>query len=261
MTWRRRIAVRWLVGLSIAALIAFTGPVFLLLTGDYMGRHWSQASTGSAGIAPHPSEYKEAVAQVYAARAWGARGAIAVHTWISVKPENADAYTVYQKIGWRLHYDDTAVVIREDIPDRHWYGKKPWLLADIRGEGVDEVIQKIHQAALSYPHPKEYRLWPGPNSNSFTAWIARRVPELRTDMPPTAIGKDWLGPGTVMGSSPSGTGFQVTLLGVLGVTIALEEGVEFNVGCAHFGIDPLGLAVRLPGFGNVSLFSGGLNRD
>ena len=251
MTWRQWFGASRLLWIVPLVCIVASGPVYLLAVGSYVTEHWSQASTGSAGIAPLPSEVNEAVVQVYAARLWGKRGAVGVHTWIAVKPTGADAYTVYQKIGWRLRYDRTAVVIREDTPDRHWYGNRPWVISEIRGEGVDDAIRKIHQAAMDYPHPNEYRIWPGPNSNSFTAWIARRVPELHADLPPTAIGKDWLGSNQVFGSSPSGTGFQISLFGVLGVTLGVDEGLEFNIGCVHFGIDPLDLALRLPGWGNV----------
>ena len=251
MTWKRA-SIRWAVRSVLLLLLIVAGPIYLLVTGDFLSKHWSQASTGSAQIAPHPSEVSEAIAQVYAARTWGARGAVSVHTWISVKPSNATAYTVYQIIGWRLRYGNSALSIRENIPDRIWYGNKPWLLADIRGEYVDAVIEKIHQAAMEYPYPNEYRLWPGPNSNSFTAWVLRRVPELRADLPPTAIGKDWLGPGRLVAPVPSGSGFQVSLFGVLGVAIGIEEGLEFNILGAHFGVDPLDLALRLPGFGIVT---------
>ena len=106
---------------------------------------------------------------------------------------------------------------------------------------------------MAYPYANEYRLWPGPNSNTFTAWVVRRVPELRADLPPTAIGKDWLGATEFFSKAPSGTGYQVSVLGVLGVTVGIEEGIEFNLGCAHFGVDPLDFALRLPGFGIVSL--------
>ncbi len=252
MVWKRPIN-RWIKRLIVLVLLIFSGPVYLLVSGDYVGKRWSEAETGSAGIAPHPSENSEAVVQVYAARTWGARGAVAVHTWISVKPENAANYTVYQKIGWRLRYGNSAMSFRRDIPDRNWYGARPWLLADLRGENVDAVIEKIHHAAMAYPHANEYRLWPGPNSNSFTAWVLRKVPELKADLPPTAIGKDWLGPGKVWAPAPSGTGYQISLLGVAGITLAMEEGLEINIGGAHFGIDPLDLALRLPGFGIVSL--------
>ena len=64
---------------------------------------------------------------------------------------------------------------------------------DVRGEGVDELIKKVDKAAKTYPYRNTYSVWPGPNSNTFIAWIGRIVPELRLDLPPTAIGKDWLG--------------------------------------------------------------------
>jgi hypothetical protein len=35
-------------------------------------------------------------------------------------------------------------------------------------------------------------MWPGPNSNSFTAWVGLEVPELELNLPFSAIGKDWM---------------------------------------------------------------------
>ena len=35
-------------------------------------------------------------------------------------------------------------------------------------------------------------MWPGPNSNSFTAWIALEVPELGLRLPAKAIGQSWM---------------------------------------------------------------------
>jgi hypothetical protein len=58
---------------------------------------------------------------------------------------------------------------------------------------VDQLIKRIDKAAREYPYANEYTVWPGPNSNTFTAWIARAVPELGVDLPATAIGKDYLG--------------------------------------------------------------------
>ncbi len=251
MIWGGKVT-RWSALLLLPIIVLFAGPIYLLATGKYMSKHWSEATTGSAGIAPHPSAMRDAVAQVYAARTWGARGTVAVHTWVAVKPSNAAAYTVYQKIGWRLRYGNSAMSYREDIPDRNWYGNRPWLLADLRGAHVDAIIEKIHQAAMAYPFARQYRLWPGPNSNTFTAWVLRRVPELRADLPPTAIGKDWLGATTFFAPAPSGTGYQISVLGALGITVATEEGLEFNLGGAHFGIDLLDFALRLPGLGILS---------
>jgi hypothetical protein len=35
-------------------------------------------------------------------------------------------------------------------------------------------------------------MWPGPNSNSFTAWIGLEVPGLNLDLPVKAIGQSWM---------------------------------------------------------------------
>ena len=236
----------------VFAILAI-GPIYLIVSGDRMNTSWSTARSDSAGIAPNPAEVRESIIQIYAARVWGWRGAVAVHTWISVKPENAAEWTVYQVIGWRARYGHSPLIIRTDVPDRHWYGNPPELLTELRGEGVDEIITQVHKASLAYPFAHEYRMWPGPNSNTYIAWVARQVPALRLDLPPTAIGKDWLGAGSFIAKSPSGTGYQFSLLGVLGVTVGVEEGLEFNVGGTHFGFDPLDLALRLPGWGNVKI--------
>ena len=126
------------------------------------------------------------------------------------------------------------------------------LLSDLRGEGVDAVIDRIEEAVASYPYPDKYRVWPGPNSNTFVAWLLRNAPEVRADLPPTAIGKDYLGLMPVK-KSPSGTGAQVNLLGIAGVMAGIEEGLEVNVLGLTFGVDPKSLGLKLPLIGRVSL--------
>jgi hypothetical protein len=98
-------------------------------------------------------------------------------------------------IGWRAMRGGSALVVTEDTePDRHWYGAAPQLLVEQRGPAAQALAERIAAAVARYPWPDRYRAWPGPNSNTFVAWVAREVPELRLDLPPTAIGKDWLGP-------------------------------------------------------------------
>jgi hypothetical protein len=152
---------------------------------------WRTASRESAGIAPNPATTREAVLQVYAARAWGWRGWFAVHTWIAVKPTGAMAYTVYEVIGWRKSRGFPVLRIEKDLPDRYWFGEEPRVLKDLRGEGVDNLIVAVDRAAKSYPWPETYTPFPGPNSNTFTAWIAKEVPELHLELPFTAIGSGY----------------------------------------------------------------------
>jgi len=240
--WKRASLI--LSGLLVAAMAI--GSVKSAAT----ARDWRTASREPVGLAPDPATTQEAVVQVYAARAWGWRGYFGVHSWIAVKPASAREYTVYEVIGWRLRWGDTAVVKRNRAPDARWFGSAPDLITDLRGDGVDDVIQKIDQAANAYPYADQYRVWPGPNSNTFVAFITRNVPELRTDLPPTAIGKDYLGD-RLVASAPSGSGFQVSLLGLLGVVVSAEEGFELNLLGLTFGVDGKDPALKLPLAGRI----------
>src|SRR5258708_12736227 len=91
-----------------------------------------------------------------------------------------------------------------------WFGSAPELVAEKRGAGVEELIARIDRAAHSYPWAGEYTMWPGPNSNTFTAWVLRAVPELEADLPPTAIGKDYSGK-RLVGSPPTAPRFHFSL--------------------------------------------------
>ncbi len=243
--WPRRIG-----GLILAI---FFLPA-LASAGSHLGgepKHWSTARRDSAGIAPKAATTPEAVLQVYAARTWGWRGALGVHTWVAAKRTGASAYTRYEVIGWYAYRGYSPVVVHEGIPDAYWFGNEPTVLVDLRGEGVDAVIDKVEAAAASYPYRMSYRVYPGPNSNTFTAHIGREVPELRLDLPPTAVGKDYLNNGAIVARSPSGTGFQLSLLGLLGVTVGLEEGFEINLFGLVVGIDVAQPALKLPGIGRL----------
>jgi hypothetical protein len=206
---------------------------------------WRRASQESVGLAPDPAVLREGVVQVYAARAWAWRGYFGVHTWIAAKPTGADQYTVYEVTAWRMRRAPTSVAISNRVPDARWYGNAPELIAERRGAGVDEVIERIDAAARAYPYASQYRIWPGPNSNTFTAFVLRQVPELRADLPPTAIGKDYLG-SRLVARTPSGTGGQLSVLGLLGILAGVEEGLEVNLLGLTFGLDPKQLAVKLP---------------
>ena len=216
-----------------------------------MAGDWRTASREPAGLAPDPATTREAVVQVYAARAWGWRGYFGVHSWVAAKPTDAPAFTVYEVIGWRAYHGGSALVISHRPADARWFGAMPEVVAELRGDGVDDVIRRIDHAARTYPFGDDYRLWPGPNSNTLTAWLGRAAPELRLDLPPTAIGKDYLPPGDVLAGAPSGTGFQFSLLGLLGILVGIEEGLEINFLGLTFGIDLVGPALKLPAIGRL----------
>src|SRR5690606_33475855 len=146
----------------VYSFYAFMAVLFTLAGATVTAHDWRNASREPVGLAPDPALVKEAVVQVYGARAVGAKGLFGVHTWVAVKPSNAADWTVYEVIGWRLRWSDTSVVVRTRGPDGRWFGAEPELYAEKRGEGVDELIKRIDEAARSYPFAGEYSVWPGP---------------------------------------------------------------------------------------------------
>ena len=215
------------------------------------GADWRTADRSSTGIAPLPEDFKGAVIQVYAARAFGWRGILAVHTWVATKKKDASTYVVHQVLGWRKYRDQSVISSKPAIPDRNWFGNKPVLLVDIRGPDAGGLMEKVLSAIKAYPYSHDYTLWPGPNSNTFTASIGRSVPQLKLNLPPTAIGKDYLPNNRLYDSAPSGTGQQISFYGLAGIIISRAEGIEINVLGLDFGINPWKPALRLPGFGVI----------
>jgi len=205
----------------------------------------------SYGLAPRPDEFDDAVVQVYAARTWGAKKVLAVYTWIATKGKGVSHYQVSQIIGWALSRNGTALFTEAGIPDKSWYGNEPTLLLDLRGPDAELIVDKIEAAITKYPYADTYTVWPGPNSNTFVAWLGLQVPELGLDLPSTAIGKDWRPWKETFGWSASGTGVQASVYGLLGLTAGFQEGLELNVLGLSVELDVFDLAVELPAVGRV----------
>ena len=153
---------------------------------------WRTASRQPAGIATTPNEDNRAIIEFYAADAFSWRGWFAVHPWIAIKEENASEYSVYEVIGWQVRQGLPAIRQYQTLtPDRYWYGSKPELLLSIKGDKAAMLIPKIQQAIALYPWANEYSVFPGPNSNTFVAWIGLQVPELGLELPFSAIGSGY----------------------------------------------------------------------
>jgi hypothetical protein len=211
--------------------------------------HWSRADRSSIGIAPDPAQVPEALVHVYAARAYGWRGIFAQHIWIALKPHRAKAWERFEVIGFGVSRGRRAVRISSGAPDTRWFGHDPRIIAELRGERAEAVIPRLRAAAADYPYPNSYTAWPGPNSNTFIAYIARRLPELRLDIPANAVGKNYPVNG-VFAATPSGSGWQVSL-GLAGIAIGAEEGLEIDIIGLSAGFDLNRPALRLPGIGRL----------
>ncbi len=240
--------------LLLLLLVAFVLPLLVSAARlDRGGVPWYEATRAPTGLAPDPATTPEAVLQVYAARAVSWRGIFAVHTWFAVKPTGAERFTRYEVVGFGVAGGAPSVRIDRMGPDNFWFGARPQVILDRRGAGVDALIQQVRAAIARYPYPHAYRAWPGPNSNTFTAFVAREVPALGLALPSNAVGKDFLPDGAVFGTAPSGTGFQLSLFGAVGLTVARDEGLELNLLGLNLGLDALRPAVKLPGLGRLGL--------
>lgn len=233
----------------ILLIITIVGPLFIWLRGDINFKSdYRTANRQSANLAPNPLTTKEAVIQVYAARAFNWRGLLATHCWIATKLANENEYSVYQVVGWLQYRNLPVVSIQKDLPDRNWFDQAPEVILDIRGSKAQELIAQINQAANSYPYSNQYTIWPGPNSNSFIAHIGREVPDLGFVMPSNAIGKDFISKNKFFSRAVSNTGYQISLFGLLGITIAKKEGIEINLLGLVYGIKFSPFKILLPGF-------------
>lgn len=238
--------------LLFVALLA-AGPLWTLASGRAsLDREWRTASSRPAGLAPDPATHPEAVVQAYAGRAFGWRGAFAVHTWLATKAKDADRYTRYEVIGWYARSGGSVVSVSSArAADAEWYGAAPGLIVDLRGAEAAAVIAKLPGVVAAYPYARAYSVWPGPNSNTFTAYLGREIPELRLTLPSNAVGKDYLPFGKIFARTPSGTGYQLSLSGLLGVSAGIDEGIELNLLGLVFGVDLRQPALKLPGIGRV----------
>lgn len=209
---------------------------------------WSRADWSSAGILPDPATHRAALVRIYAARTGQWKGIFAHHSWIVVKPQGASRYTRFDKVGW-----GSPVRTNGWPADARWFGNRPQLVVALDGEEAQALVPKIEKAVAEYPYRNwgDYRVWPGPNSNTFVAHVVSAVPQLQVALPPTALGKDYHPLSDLVGFTPSRTGFQIQIGGVIGVTLGWIEGVEVNMLGLVAGLDLRHPALKLPGWGRI----------
>ena len=211
---------------------------------------WHRADWSSAGILPPASASPNAAVYVMAGRTGRWKGIFAHHSWIVIKEPGARGYVRYDKVGW-----GRPIKVNGWDPDGRWYGHTPTIVAKIEGPEAARLVPKIKAAIAGYPFKEAgtYSVWPGPNSNSFVAYVLAAIPEAGVVLPPTAIGKDWRVDSQIVGLAPSGTGLQFSLGGLLGLTVAWAEGLEVNVLGLVAGLDIRRPAIKLPGFGRLGI--------
>lgn len=209
---------------------------------------WRSADWSPTGILPDADVSDDAAIYVLSARTGGLKGAFAVHSWIVLETAGADHYVRYDKVGW-------GNPVRENAyrPDGLWYSNRPWIVAALTGKEAAEAMPKVRQAIASYPygHRGDYRIWPGPNSNSFVAHVLREVPELDAVLPPNAVGRDYLGESRFFAIDRDRREVHLSAFGLIGISAGVRSGFEFQLLGQAAGIEFNPPALKLPAVGRV----------
>lgn len=243
----KTLCLTFLGGVLLSIAVSFALALYQRESREQEG--WWAARRDSAGLAPDARKNVGlAIVQVYAAPTWGWKGVVAVHPWIIYKRGGETSWNRYEVISWG---GGNKVRRNRNEPDGYWYGSAPRLLVEHRGKEAAAMIPQIEAAIASYPWPDTYHAWPGPNSNTFIAHIGREVPALKLDMPANAVGKDYRSLLNPIGLPPSGRGVQISVLGVAGVTVGAQEGVEINLLGLNLGVGFAPLRLRLPFIGGL----------
>jgi Protein of unknown function (DUF3750) len=238
----------------LAILIVFLAPILAraaYYAFDNGPRSWRDADWSSTGMLPAAADFTPARVIIFTGKAGAWKGIFSVHSWIVLKRANETRWTRYDVVGWG------EPVRRNNWPvDGLWYGNKPVMLADISGPDAERLIPRIEKTVSDYDYAQigDYRIWPGPNSNSFTAAILRTVPELGVMLPPNAVGRDFRY-GFYAGLTDSGTGLEINLHGYAGVKFGWVEGIEMNLLGLVAGLDLRHPGLKLPGYGRIGIES------
>lgn len=239
--------------LGIAFLLLYVAPV-LISAARYAvlgpAGDWRSADRSSAGLLPEARPDTGAVVRVFSARTVSWRGIVATHSWIVVKDAGAAAYQRFDYTAWGL-----PIWVDRFVPDGRWFGSTPDVVFAADGPEAAAMIPRIRASIRDYRYARvgDYRLWPGPNSNTFVAAVMASIPEMRGSLPPTAIGKDFPYDGRWLGPTPAGDGLRLNFGGYAGVTLGWTAGIEVNILGAVAGLDIRRPALKLPGLGRLGL--------
>ncbi|WP_429807911.1 DUF3750 domain-containing protein [Ensifer sp. B1-9] len=245
MKFARRLAALFLVIYLLPAL-ASAGWWYM----QDRPQSWRDADWSSAGILPKAAESADAAVYVFSATTGGMKGAVASHAWIVTKEQGAASYNRYDKVGWGKPIRQNAY-----LPDARWYSNEPRLVVSVTGTEASRLIPKIEAAIAGYPYasPGGYRIWPGPNSNTFVAHVLRSVPELGAVLPPDAVGRDYLPEGKLFQIDADGRDMHATLYGVAGISAGARSGLELHFFGLVAGFDFARPGIKIPALGRFGV--------
>jgi hypothetical protein len=186
------------------------------------------------------------------------------HAWIDLRDE-AGEWTRVEILGFPPSVHLEGIAEAEAFAARR-FGREVHLLKTISGPQAKPIVARVLELAdacedygrlalewneeggfvaqVIPPSGRDYRRWPGPNSNTFVAWIIERTPGLHAELHHNAVGKDYP-KGFRVGRTSAGYGFE-TESAWLGLGLGLSQGLELHLLGLTAGVDLWPPALKLP---------------
>ena len=217
-------------------------------------RRWPGARpTGRApACCPPPRAKPEAIVHVYAARTGRWKGVFAHHSWIVIKEKGASRLHALRQGRLGPAGEGQQLGARCALvwpPCRGWSGA-------VEGPAAEALIPKISAAvaALSLqPRRATTRSGRAPTRTRSSPTCSPPSPRPASPCRPPPSARTGASTSRLFGLTPSGTGVQLVVGGLFGVTVGWVEGIEINVLGLVTGIDIRRPALKLPGFGRIGM--------
>lgn len=126
----------------------------------------------------------------------------AIHPWvITVKNGTTTRWEIIyrkykdkERFGYvykNFYSNPTTGVKKHPLSTKYW---NSILIGFISGDGnslANKMVNFIEETTPFYPHKESYNPFPGPNSNTYIAWILKKFPEANIKLPWNAFGKNY----------------------------------------------------------------------
>lgn len=170
---------------------------------------------------------------VYAMRGPGRERDVSTVTLTSVDGKEFPYEVIDERVGYIDRYAGGPYAPATGVLLGEWTGAEARRILD--------VLQRPDD----YPYVDTYHLWPGPNSNTYAAWVMREA-GVSIDLHPMQVGKDYLGLwgfGAWLTSTWSGVQVETP---IVGAKVGLLDGIEVHVLALTLGVDTWPPALKTP---------------
>jgi hypothetical protein len=235
------------VAVGTGRRLLLLGPLLALPSATFSMRgDWRTATHRATGLAPDPATHREVIVQVYASCTFGWR----VHspcTRGSAKFAGAERYTRHEVIGWRMYG-------RSTVDYRRWRRMRsgtarPRLVTTFAANAQIRLSRACPPQRL-HPYASIYNDGRDPTATRSSRCRSR---DSGTRAQPAAARhrQGLSSAGQPVARAPSGTGYLVSIGGIVGLMLAGVEGLEINLFGLVAGIDFRHPALKLPGLGRI----------